>query len=891
MELRRHSGHAQRWPALSTLTLAYAVGPASLAVIWALRAWHVVANLPLLTYVGLYALGTFASMVTNTYYARHPSRLSLNLRVASHACATTLVIYATGWGPVIGVVYAFTAQENVKRSGPATWRLALLWDCAFVGAAQTGIALGLVPSFLPVARAQGAAFLGLLAMAYVGRMAGAAAAEHVRSSSALSQSEERLRMAIETANDAYIEMDATGVVTDWNARAESAFGWQREEAIGRPLADLIVPTAEREAHRRRHKEFCTGGEFTSAAGHRFEVEVLHRDGHLFPVEVALWRTRSGDTLRIHAFVHDITARRTAAAALADSEASFRLLFEQNPLPMWLYDVETLAFLRVNDAAVEHYGYSRAEFLAMGIADIRPAEDVAALVDTVREPRCGVRRAGLWRHRTKNGEIIDVEIASHRLVFNGQQASLVLAQDVTERLRVEQDLVHQALHDSLTGLPNRNLLIDRLDQALARTQRSESQVAVIFIDLDRFKVINDAKGHNVGDRLLAEVGDRLRTAVRLGDTVARLGGDEFVLVVEGVNNRDHAMTASARIAWALDAPFAIEGAELFLSASQGVAIAEPGESAHDVLARADAAMYEAKDGGRGRSAFADQAIKARSVNRLNLESALRDGLGREEFVLHYQPVVAVATGEIVGAEALLRWQHPDLGLLGPDRFIAAAEESGLIVPIGEWVLRRALRDAGEWVNQSRGEAQLSVAVNLSAAQLKVPNLPFIVARVLSSSAVEPSRLHLEVTESVLMRDMNHSRKVLAALRELGIRIDVDDFGTGYSSLAYVQNLPIDALKIDKSFVDRLEGPHPDSSIVEAVLSLGRSLHLAVVAEGVESEGQRLALTQLECQLAQGYWFARPVPLARFLELLDEGVLPPTGSSPVPAVSTQTISSTP
>jgi diguanylate cyclase (GGDEF)-like protein/PAS domain S-box-containing protein len=557
--------------------------------------------------------------------------------------------------------------------------------------------------------------------------------------------------------------------------------------------------------------------------------------------------------------------------LRGDETSFALLFNSNPLPMWVFDRNTLKFLEVNDAAVEHYGWNRDEFLTMTIADIRPAEDMARLLDSLGSPTSHLAHSDLWRHCTKSGDVIDVDVFSHPVDFAGRTAVLVTAQEVTDRVRAERELVHQATHDSLTGLPNRGLLVDRLDQAIARCGRVGEQVGVIFLDLDRFKVINDGKGHAAGDRLLIEVADRMLRSVRPGDTVARFGGDEFAVLIEGLSDVAEATTAAGRIGWALDAPFQVDGSELFVSASQGIALSAHGETADDVLSRADAGMYLAKERGGARSQFADEAVCTKASGRLELESALRRALDREEFVLHYQPVVSLETAEIVGAEALVRWRHPDRGLLAPDQFIAAAEDSGLIVPIGDWVLRQAIDDAQSWAPSHSDGPELSIAVNLSAVQLLVPNLPFNIARLLSSSGLEPSRLHLEITESAIMRDEARSVGVLNALRALGVRVAVDDFGTGYSSLTYVQRLPIDTLKIDKSFVDRLDGADADHSIVEAVVSLGRSLKVAVVAEGVESEHQRRRLRGLGCELAQGYLFARPVPLADFTELLRGGPL--------------------
>lgn len=852
------------------MRLTLAAVPVTAVVLWLLGRLRVVAPEPLWLLLVVMAMLLVCSTAATVWFDLRRSRARMHQRIAFQILGTTLVMYITGWGPVLVVGYALIAHDTISTVGSRAWRPVVGWSVTGLTIGQLAIAVGLAPSLVAQPDVHGLAVLAGLGTAFIIGVLGFSAARAEDAERSLRGSEERLRTTIETASEAYIEIDGSGLVMAWNNQAEVIFGWSREETTGRLLEELIIPIDQREAHRRGLERYALVGGGT-VLGRRFELLALHRDGHQFPVELAIWPIKTPNGWRFNAFAHDISERKRAEAALQDSEESFRLLFERNPQPMWVYDLVTLRFLQVNEAAVDHYGYSRPEFLDMSIGDILPEEADPAPIEQIATAGDGVKRARLGRHRTKPGQTIDVEITSHQLELAGQQCRLVMAQDITDRLRAARELVHRALHDGLTGLPNRNLLLDRLGQALTRSERSGDRVAVIFVGLDRFKIINDAKGYHAGDRLLVEVACRMKQAIRSGDTVSRIGGDQFA-IVEGVANEVEASTASSRIAWALDAPFTIEGYEFFVSASQGIALAEPGDSAEVVLAKADVAMYSAKDRGRSRSEFADEAVWVRASNVLDLESAMRRAVDRDEFVLHYQPVVAVSSGEVIGAEALLRWRHPDGHLWAPAQFIAAAEESGLIVPIGEWVLHQALKDAREWGTRTEEGSPLSIAVNLSAAQLMVPNLPFVVARALSSSGVKPSRLHLEITESVLMYDLQRSVKTLAALRGLGISIDVDDFGTGYSSLTYVQRLPVDALKIDKSFVDRLDGPDQDCSIVTAVVNLGRSLNLAVVAEGVETEHQHAVLRELGCPFAQGFRFARPIAAAAFVELLSAGPLP-------------------
>ena len=694
----------------------------------------------------------------------------------------------------------------------------------------------------------------------------------------------RLRETIDAAHDAYIEIDGQGVVAEWNRGAQAIFGWAREEAIGAALAELIIPAGQHDAHRAALARFDLTGQ-GMVLGRWFDTLARRRDGSDVPVELVIWHTETADGRRFHMFAHDITQRRRRQEQPQGSDEGFRTLFTRNPQPMWVFDQETLAFLEVNDAAVRLYGYSGEEFAAMRLTDLGAGGDRVELSSGSAGPwpplGCGHR----WRHQAKSGQIVDVELTAHPLEFAGRAAVLMVAQDVTDRLRAERVLTHQALHDALTGLPNRAMLLDRLGRAIARAQRADGTVAVIFLDLDRFKVINDGLGHTTADRLLAEVADRLSTALRAaedsvarpaaaefsGDTVARVGGDEFVVLIERIAGQAEAAAVAERIGWALERPFHLDGSELYVTASQGIALAEPGDTPERLLSRADTAMYRAKRLGGARVQVADEAMRVAAAGQLQIETALRRALDAGEFMLHYQPVVAIGSGRVAGAEALLRWNHPDRGLLGPDQFLPAAEDSRLIVPIGEWVLRQALHDAGGWPVAPGGRA-LEVAVNLSARQLQVPNLPFQVARALSTFGISPQRLHLEITESVLMRDPERASRMLKALRELGVRIDVDDFGTGYSSLSHVAQLPVDTLKIDKSFVDRLDGPNPDAAIVKAVVSLGRSLGLSVIAEGVETGRQQDVLRGLDCGFAQGHHYARPMPTQEFAEFLGRPRLP-------------------
>ena len=431
---------------------------------------------------------------------------------------------------------------------------------------------------------------------------------------------------------------------------------------------------------------------------------------------------------------------------------------------------------------------------------------------------------------------------------------------------EEQLSRQALHDPLTELPNRALLSDRLEQALSRTRRTQRRVGVLFLDLDRFKLVNDTRGHLGGDGLLKVVADRLRSAVRPGDTVARFGGDEFVVICEEVRDAAEATALADRLRETLAAPIDLDGGQLFVTASVGVAVSQRGDSAERLLRDADGAMYRAKERGRARTELFDETIRTKAQNRLSTELALRQALERHELSLVYQPILSIADNRVTGVEALLRWARPDGIITGPAEFIPVAEETGLVVPIGTWVFTEACRQLATWRRTVRNLPPLTLSVNLSTRQLLEPELLPVLSATLTREGIEASALVVEITESVLMEDVTYFIEVLAALKSLGVRLAVDDFGTGYSSLEYLKRFPIDALKIDRTFVDGLPEDSHDSAIVTAIIAMARALGLAVVAEGVETAEQLATLRALGCNMGQGYHWSKPLQpddLARWL----------------------------
>jgi diguanylate cyclase (GGDEF)-like protein len=526
------------------------------------------------------------------------------------------------------------------------------------------------------------------------------------------------------------------------------------------------------------------------------------------------------------------------------------------------------------------GRAIAERRMVVVEDYQHAENMIAAI------RSGGAQAAIAAPVREQGNVVgSLVVASNergRRFSEYERAALVaFAEHASFALtdaRMVADAMHQAVHDALTGLPNRTLFADRVDHALAGAERRGGRVAVLFCDLDNFKVVNDSLGHHAGDELLILVADRLRDALRATDTVARFGGDEFGILLEDIGADERgAVRVAEQIGAAFREPFRLRGGAHVVSASIGIALSSEASSSPTELVRdADAAMYRAKLRGRNGYEVFDEAMRARAVERLRVEGELRIALAEDELRVVFQPIVSLEDGLVLGAEALVRWEHPQRGLLAPGEFIGVAEESGLIVPIGEWVLATACREAATWP----GERPLMVSVNLSPRQVN-PSLIDSVAHAVTEAGLDPDLLALEITEGVLLEESAAATGTLKALRALGVHLVLDDFGTGYSSLGYLKRLPLDGIKIDRSFIGGLGTDPDDSAIVSAIAGMAGSLGLTIIAEGVETLGQVIELRKLACQRAQGYHFGRPMPAEAFRELV--GLRGRRGNSMRPACS--------
>ena len=711
--------------------LAYLMGPIALVALLVLMRFNFVVKESPWLWIGVFIAVPLASLAGDRFYTSRPSQVRLHLRIGIQAMAVAVVIYLTGWGPVLSGAFAFLALENVAHGGSRAWRITTFWSLAAIALGQVAVWLHWAPSVLSLHQANSLAFMGAFVLFFIIRMAGATMEQKELAESSMRLSEDRFRSLIQNSSDTTMMMDERGYCTYVSPAIVQLLGREPSQLIGSLATDFVHPD--------------------------------DRD-----------RVRS----------------------------------------------------------------------RLG-ADFQAGPDTANLQ---------------FRMGTGDGEWCDVEaVVTNELERPSIAGYVANIRDITERKEFEALLAHRALHDPLTGLANRQLILDRAEQMLARSRRTCELMAAYFIDLDNFKDANDSMGHEAGDRLLEAVSARLLGMLRASDTVGRIGGDEFVILAEGVSLAAGPELVAERIREVLQEPFHVAGYEhipITVTASVGVAVGDR-PSAQELLRDADIALYRAKAAGRDCSVLFEPAMQTAALDRLELKSDLDAALPGNQFFLAYQPIFELESIRMRGVEALIRWNHPSRGVIAPDDFIPVLEDSGMIVDVGRWVLNEACAQAGAWLRQGY---QTTMSVNVAMRQLESDALIDHVQEALTLSGIDPGSLIIEVTESTLMRDANATVSRLKKLKEIGVMVAIDDFGTGYSSLAYLRQFPVDVLKIDRSFVADMDGRADSSALIHTLVELGRTLGLVTLAEGIEHQGQLESLRSEQCDSGQGFMFSKPVPPA-------------------------------
>ncbi|ULK95194.1 EAL domain-containing protein [Bradyrhizobium sp. I71] len=663
------------------------------------------------------------------------------------------------------------------------------------------------------------------------------------------KSHERLRQAIDILPQGIVFLDAEGRYVLWNKKYAEIYS---------KTADLFEEGARLEDTLRIG---VARGDYPEAIGHEDEwiaerLQKLYQPGARHEQKLS-----DGRVILIDERLTDdggVVGLRVDITELKQREASFRLLFDGNPVPMIVCALDDERIIAVNDAAVAHYGYSRAEFERLKIRSLQAFDSEPPwTADHSSEEQAG----RTWKHVKADGTLIDLAIYSRELTYAERPAVLLALMDITERKRAEARLAFMAQHDGLTGLPNRSLLRQQMDEMLLHTRRSAEKVALLMLGLDNFKAVNDTLGHAVGDKLLRGVAKRLRSTLREEDALARLNSDEFAIVQGGLTRPEDAVMLAKRLLEAIADPYLLDGHSVVIGASIGIAMSPgDGDDSEKLLKSADMALSRAKLDARGTFAFFEAALDAKAQSRRKTEVELRDAIQNDVLRPYYQPLIDLQSGRITGFEALVRWPHAERGMVSPAEFIPVAEDTGLINPLGGQMLRRACLDAAAWPDDVR------VAVNLSPLQFRSGNLLSVVTDALKHSGLPPRRLELEITETLLLEKSAQVLATLHALRALGVRISMDDFGTGYSSLSYLRSFPFDKIKIDQSFVRDLGANREAQAIIRSIVSLGKGLGVTITAEGVETEAELSCLRAEGCHEGQGFLFSKARPNAEIVSLL-------------------------
>lgn len=688
-----------------------------------------------------------------------------------------------------------------------------------------------------------------------------------RYESELRAAEENFRSIFENAVEGIFRTTPQGCYLQANPALARIYGFDTPAELIRHFTDISAELYVRPGRR---------DEFVRILQERdevfdFESAIRRKDGSVIWISENARVVKNGDggVRYYEGTVMDITQRRAMQTALERQNALFGQLFDNSPLAIVLVDIDGI-IVEVNTGFETLFGYARDEVLGRDNRIFIVPEDQLSEVNNVRQRVLDgeiIQRETV--RRTSRGDLVPVNILGSPVRIGGRTTNIFwVYQDISERKEFERQIIHQAFHDSLTGLPNRSLFRERLGRAVERMKRRpDYHFASMLIDLNKFKWVNDSLGHQAGDALLVEVGTRLRGCVRSMDTVARLGGDEFAILLEEFRSNKEVVAVANRIQTEMRRPFRWNGKEILTGASVGIVLqGRDYARAEDILRDADIAMYKAKERGRGNLVFSNR-MRQQVLEVITMENELRHAIERGQLILHYQPIFSVAGQEMEGFEALVRWEHPQQGLVMPDRFIPLAEETGLIVPLGQWVVNAACRQLSRWdAEAGDGGCGLSMSVNLSCKQFVQHNLVEMISRCLRENAIDPSRLKLEITESAIVHDPPTAADKLRRLKDLGVILAVDDFGTGYSSLSYLRQFPVDILKIDRSFISGRETPKENAEIVRSIIDMAHSLGLKVTAEGVETQEQFERLQSIRCDRAQGYMFSRPLPPGEAIRMI-------------------------
>ncbi len=690
--------------------------------------------------------------------------------------------------------------------------------------------------------------------------------ERIQMEEKLLDSEKKYREILASVEDGYWEIDLKGNILFFNDALCRIHGYSRYEMSILSREDYSDKEGVEKMNKVWKEVFTTG---KPAKGITWGITTRSGKKRYLEASISLMANSRNEPIGFRGITRDITERKNAEESLSNAERRYRLLFENSPDGIVILDPESSRILEFNETAHRQLGYSRKEFARLTVSDLEVSENHEETKSHMGKVPCSGRTDFETKYRTKTGEIRNIKVTAQYSEIGGDRVFHCVWRDITKSKRTEEKIQFLATHDLLTGLPNRLMFNHMLSHAIDSAKRYEKQLAVLFLDLDRFKVINDTLGHGGGDHFLKEIATRLREALRAVDVIARLGGDEFVVLIEEVKELGQITAVANNILNAVMKPVRIMEQECRVTASIGISIyPKDGGDEQSLLKNSDIAMYFAKEEGKNNYQFYSKDIKSPSIERLIVEENLREVLNRKELSLHYQAKLDFKTGAITGAEALLRWDNPQLGSIPPVRFIPVAEETGLIVPIGRWVLKTACAQNVAW--QRQGLQPLCMAVNLSLRQLTDEGLLGNIREALDESGMAPELLELEFTESMVLFNPERIIKTLYDIKKMGVRLAIDHFGTGYSSLAQLRDIPINTLKVDRSFIRNIPDDSEDRAMTAAIISMGKTLSTTVVAEGVETQEQLDFLRKHACDEMQGYYFSKPVGADCFADLFSRHI---------------------